>query len=156
MVNFIFYEVPVFHFLVSGERVIFRFHTLLQKTAKFRNKANLKSEKWILFTLNILDFLFFYCYLSKCNVKKVWENEERFLRYWLLIKMHGEILRISLYAVRMLEMRTRITPNTDTFYTVKRKKKQIFLIRFYMFFRGRKLLWILYLKLLSRSPGGGM
>ena len=41
---------------------------------------------------------------------------------WIL-----EILRISLYSVRMREnawkIRTRITPNTDTFYAVKCKKK---------------------------------
>ena len=40
---------------------------------------------------------------------------------------YGEILRISPYSVRMQEnagkMRTRITPNTDTFYAVKLTKK---------------------------------
>ena len=43
-----------------------------------------------------------------------------FSRIWT---EYGEILRISLYSVRMREnvgkMRTRITPNTDKFYEVE-------------------------------------
>ena len=31
---------------------------------------------------------------------------------------YGEILRITRYSVRMWEMRTRITPNTNTFHAV--------------------------------------
>ena len=38
-----------------------------------------------------------------------------FSRIWT---EYGEILRISPYSVRMREMRARITPNTDTIYTV--------------------------------------
>ena len=37
---------------------------------------------------------------------------------------YGEIRRISLYSVRMREIRTRITPNTDTFHAVKSVNSQ--------------------------------
>ena len=152
MVNFIFCEVPVFHFLVSGQRAVFRFHTFLQTTEKFRNKANLKSEKRILFTLNYFRFFIFLLLFIKAQCEK---SVRKWRKIFKVLITDKNALRISLYPV-CWKMRTRITPNTDTFYAVKRKEKQIFLVRFYMFFRARKLIWILYLKLPSRSPGGGM
>ena len=45
-----------------------------------------------------------------------------FLAFSRIRTEYGEILGISLYSVRMLEntgkLRTRINPNTDTFYAV--------------------------------------
>ena len=80
------------------------------------------------FDVNAIDQFIFSLKLTLCKMRPYLELFwSVFPRIWT---EHGEIRTTSPYSVRMRKMRTKITPNTDTFHAVWWKNKCNFLSSF--------------------------